>query len=110
MWFLLCSLETLVVLCSQCLEPWINCGMFQDSNLKGKPLFDLNYFGYYNILLFMFMQLLPKIIAWEPDLVSRKSTYTCIIGQYVCSRLSKYPLKEDYAFGSTSFVNSYKEQ
>ncbi len=58
----------------------------------------------------MFMQLLPKIIAWEPYLVSRKSSCTCIIGQYVCSRLSKYPLKEDCAFGSTSFVNSYKEQ
>lgn len=52
MWFLLCSLETSVVLCRQCLEPWINCGMFQDSNLKGKSLFDLNYFGYYNIFTF----------------------------------------------------------
>jgi hypothetical protein len=57
----------------------------------------------------MFMQLLPKIIAWEPYLVSRQSSYTCILGQYVCLTLSKYPLKEGCAFGSTSFVNSYKE-
>jgi hypothetical protein len=52
MWFLLCSLETLVVLCNQCLEPRINCGMFQDSNLMWKSLFGLNYFGYYNIFTF----------------------------------------------------------